>query len=81
LFIASNTNKEEILVFNSGEPTQSQTIQGQTTTNTTKDYNISGTINQVFLEENKEPVFLINFNKLYFSKEEQPINLNPKHKQ
>ena len=80
MFIVSVPEEKEIFVFNEGEPTQNIKIIEEKEETNTEDHNTEGRINQVFLDDNKAPLFLVDFNKLYFTEDKKTVQLNPKHK-
>jgi len=79
MFIVSNPNAKDIFVFNEGDPTQGIKTTEENPEEKIQNHNTAGRINQVFLDNNNMPVFLLDFNKLYFTKNKKTINLNPQH--
>jgi len=79
IFIVSNPEAKEIFVFNEGDPTQNIKIIEEKEESKIETHDVAGRINQVFIDNN-QPVFLVDFNRLYFTKDKKTEPLNPKYK-
>ena len=79
IFFLNNEEKDELIVFNGGSPTQSKLFSKNKENEKIINSKTEGTINQAFFI-NKKPALLTNFNKVYLYESQQTINLNPLYK-